>query len=101
MKNNNLLMKMTNPKNIENVILKTLKPVIEKWANEKLSSEIVIWGIRRYLHGSTLALHLDRLPTHILSAVLQVSFFIHNLKINSTKHWVKASLKYSSLKCHS
>lgn len=72
MRNNTLLIEMANSEIVKETIVKTLKPLVEVWSNEKLSSDVVIWGIRRYLRGATLAFHVDRLPTHVLSVVLQV-----------------------------
>ena len=79
-KNNILLIDMENLTNVESVVLQTLKPLIENWSNVKLSNDLVIWGIRRYLDGASLAFHVDRLPTHVLSAVLQVMYIFY------TKH---------------
>ena len=54
-----------------------LKPMLEEWiagagGNVELSRNTVTYGIRRYLNGSHLLLHVDRLPTHIISAILQI-----------------------------
>lgn len=46
--------------------------MIESWSNQKVSTEFTMYGVRRYLRGSSLAFHVDRLPTHILSVILQV-----------------------------
>ena len=54
-------------------IRKFLIPIVEKWSNEKLSSHFYVYGIRRYLRGANLALHVDRLPSHVLSVILQVT----------------------------
>ena len=61
-----------NSKYIQSAMLYHLKPILEKWSNTKLVNKIGAYGIRRYLRGSTLILHVDRLPTHIISAILQV-----------------------------
>ena len=37
-----------------------------------LSDRAIMYGIRRYLRGATLNLHVDRVDTHIISAILQL-----------------------------
>ena len=54
-------------------ISKHVKKEIEEWCGQELDKKIIFHGIRRYLRGSWMALHLDKLPTHIISAILQVS----------------------------
>ena len=61
-----------NPKYIQSAMLHHLRPILEKWSNTKLVDRIGVYGFRRYLRGSTLKFHVDRLPTHIISAILQV-----------------------------
>ena len=54
-------------------IIRQLKPILEDWSHLKLSgSQVVIYGIRRYLRGSWLSLHVDQVPSHIISVILQV-----------------------------
>jgi hypothetical protein len=31
-----------------------------------------IYGVRRYLNGASLGLHVDRAVTHVISAILQI-----------------------------
>ena len=64
---------------IEKEILSSLQPILESWSGQKLSQDHVVYGIRRYLRGASLMAHVDRLPTHIISAILQVRLplFIH------------------------
>ncbi len=50
----------------------TLKPIVEEWGATEVKDETVIYGIRRYLRGAWMAMHVDKLPTHILSAILQI-----------------------------
>ncbi len=50
----------------------TLKPIIEKWSGTSVKSDAVIYGIRRYLKGAELGVHVDRYPSHILSVILQI-----------------------------
>ena len=66
-----------NPKYIKSAMLHHLKPILEKWSNTKLVDRIGVYGFRRYLRGSTLIFHVDRLPTHIISAILQVLHYIY------------------------
>jgi len=61
-----------NSKYIQSAMLYHLKPILEKWSNTKLVNKIGAYGIRRYLRDSTLIFHVDRLPTHIISAILQL-----------------------------
>ena len=49
----------------------TLKPILEDWCKKPLSNDLHIYGIRRYLRGAWLSLHVDKLH-HIISAILQV-----------------------------
>ena len=59
-------------KDLNKALHKTLKPIIEAWSLTKVSDDIIVYGIRRYLKGAWLSLHLDREDTHVLSAILQV-----------------------------
>ena len=65
---------------IETEILLSLRPILESWSGQKLSKDHVVHGIRRYLRGAYFMSHVDRLPTHIISAILQVGSY----NINST-----------------
>ena len=51
----------------------SLLPIMENWSGIELKRKPVIYGIRKYLRGAWLGLHVDRLPTHIISVILQVS----------------------------
>ena len=42
---------------------------------KSLVNDFTIYGIRRYLRGAWMGLHVDKLPTHIISAILQVHIF--------------------------
>ena len=57
---------------MEHAIRVAIQPILETWSGQKLDPNVGIFGIRRYLRGAWMSLHLDRLPTHILSAILQV-----------------------------
>ncbi len=43
----------------------------EEWCGVELEPT-EIYGIRRYREGSWLQLHVDRMNTHIVSAILQI-----------------------------
>ena len=62
---------------IETEIQLSLQPILESWSGQKLSKDHVVYGIRRYLRGASLMSHVDRLPTHIISAILQVGSSIY------------------------
>ena len=62
---------------VEN-LRQTLKPIFEDWSRIALENHVVVYGIRRYLRGAWLSLHVDKIP-RIISAILQV--YVH-LKSN-------------------
>ena len=73
MKNNKIIIDVvTNQKKLHKIILEKLLPILESWSGKQLSPDPIIYGIRRYLRGAWCALHVDRLPSHILSVILQV-----------------------------
>ena len=49
-----------------------IKPILETWSKKKLSDDVTIFGIRRYLRGARMRLHVDKKRTHVISAILQV-----------------------------
>ena len=54
-------------------IVSNIQPIIENWSSQKLSARnVALFGIRRYLRGSWMSLHVDKLPDRILSAILQI-----------------------------
>ena len=53
-------------------ITSILQPILEKWTQQILAPNPIIHGIRRYLRGAAMQLHVDSLP-RIISAILQVS----------------------------
>ena len=63
---------MRNKELVSNMVLRLVKPILEDWSKIKLMIKVGLYGFRRYLRGSILRMHVDRLPTHILSAILQV-----------------------------
>ena len=73
LKNNTVLIDVvTNHVKLQSMISQTLLPILEKWSGQKISSDPIIYGIRRYLRGAWCQLHVDRLPSHVLSVILQV-----------------------------
>ena len=52
-------------------ITSILQPILEKWTQQILAPNPIIHGIRRYLRGASMQLHVDSLP-RIISAILQV-----------------------------
>lgn len=49
-----------------------LKPLISEWSQQPLEPTYV-YGIREYHRGAALKMHRDRIETHILSAIINVS----------------------------
>ena len=68
-----MLIKFKNHHKLRQNIWKYLEPLVKDWSKEKISKDYYVYGIRRYLKGASLVLHVDRLPSHILSVILQVS----------------------------
>ena len=61
---------------VKEMILQTIKPLLESWSQQKLNANLSIYGIRRYLRGAWLSFHVDRMPTHVLSVIMQVSILL-------------------------
>ena len=57
---------------VKETILQIIKPLLESWSKQKLNANLSIYGIRRYLRGAWLSFHVDRMPTHVLSVIMQV-----------------------------
>ncbi len=55
-------------KEIERIV----KPMIENWSGAELGSGPAVYGPRRYYNNSWMIVHVDRYPSHILSAILQI-----------------------------
>lgn len=70
-KKNVLLVQVRDPRVFHDVIVAEMDPILESWSGISLESSAV-YGIRRYLNGSYLNLHVDRLNTHVISAILQI-----------------------------
>ena len=72
-KNNTLMGFVENNVELQREVRLSLLPIMENWSGIELKRKPVIYGIRKYLRGAWLGLHVDRLPTHIISVILQVS----------------------------
>ena len=70
--NNTFIMDFMN----ENVVKRTMEyqlhKIMEDWAKVDLNKIFVMYGIRRYTHGAVLLEHVDKVPSHIISAILQI-----------------------------
>ena len=40
-------------------IIEYVKPILEKWSGQKLKNPGLIYGVRRYLNGASMMLHVD------------------------------------------
>ena len=80
-KHNVQIMRVKNEKVLRQSLVAHLKPIIEEWAGQSMSSQVVVYGIRRYLKGAWLSLHVDQVPTHIFSVILQVGSIKHFLNV--------------------
>ncbi len=49
-----------------------MQPLLQAWAAQPLRMTAV-YGIREYQHGAILDMHIDRMETHIVSAILNVA----------------------------
>lgn len=58
-------------KSVGDMIKKKIKSILSKWAKTSLEFQ-AMYGIRRYLRGAQLLMHTDKLPSHIISAILQI-----------------------------
>jgi hypothetical protein len=43
------------------------------------------YGVRRYLNGSSMLLHVDRVASHVVSAILQIDQVLSNLQALPTR----------------
>lgn len=48
-----------------------LLPLMEEWSGKKLKST-ACYGVRHYFRDSVLANHVDRVDTHVISAIINV-----------------------------
>lgn len=54
-----------------NRVLELLQPIHEEWCGQYLEPSM-IWGIRSYLPGSTLPIHVDHLSSHHVASTILV-----------------------------
>ena len=73
LKNNTILYDISRLPQLRHEVLTSVLPILEDWSGQKLSKNFIIYGIRRYFKGAWMSMHVDRLPTHILSLILQVT----------------------------
>jgi prolyl 4-hydroxylase len=60
------------PEALQHEVHATLQPIVERWSQRALAPTFV-YGIRRYLRGTTLKMHRDRLGTHVYGVSLNVA----------------------------
>ena len=70
--NNIFLMAFMNPNVVTQTIKFQMQKIMEDWANVKLNKNFISYGIRRYTRGAALLQHVDKIPSHIISAILQI-----------------------------
>ncbi len=70
-KANSAIMNVLEPRVFKETLGESLRPILEEWSGVELELTEV-YGIRRYREGAWLQLHVDRLKTHVVSAILQV-----------------------------
>ena len=70
--NNTSVMDFMNPNVVTRTIEFQLQKIMEGWTNVKLNNNCITYGIRRYTRGAVLLQHVDRIPSHIISAILQI-----------------------------
>tara|TARA_B100000686_G_scaffold336073_1_gene405493 strand:- start:1045 stop:1860 length:816 start_codon:yes stop_codon:yes gene_type:complete len=49
-----------------------LKPLLEKWSKTTNMRHTSSFGLREYKRGAVLKMHLDRIETHVISAIIHV-----------------------------
>ena len=62
---------------MRSVIREAMLPVLEQWAQRKLELT-AIYGIREYRQGATLKLHVDKIETHHVSAIVNVYQYVNS-----------------------
>ena len=70
-RNNTRIVKFVSDKVIKDGLNEYLKPILEEFSGLTLNDG-GFYGIRRYLNGACLWTHVDKLPTHQISAILQI-----------------------------
>ena len=56
---------------IRDEISRSMLPILEHWAQRKLELT-ALYGIREYRRGATLKMHVDKIETHHVSAIVNV-----------------------------
>ena len=56
---------------MRSVIREAMLPILEEWAQRKLELT-ALYGIREYRRGATLKMHVDKIETHHVSAIVNV-----------------------------
>ncbi len=74
--NRTVLLKPHTPLVFNSVVYKALQPMMEEWSGVTLTPSMT-YGIRRYMRDAWLMLHVDRLNTHVVSAILQIDQVIY------------------------
>merc|ERR1719402_798262 len=57
----------------QEVIFKTLGPLVEKWSGGVKLNPTSVYGIRRYTNNSWMLGHVDKAESHIISVILNVA----------------------------
>ena len=70
--NNTFIMDFMNQNVVRRTMEYQLQKIIEDWAKVKLNKNFVMYGIRRYTRGAVLLQHVDKIPSHIISVILQI-----------------------------
>ena len=87
---------MRDSKVVKRVLGEELKKVAEEWAGQKLELSAV-YGVRRYRRGAKLALHVDKLSTHVISFIInlgqEVDLPWHLDILNNLEEAAKVELK--------
>ncbi len=68
---NTAVMGVLEPKVFRDTLNEVLRPILEEWSGVALEPT-EMYGIRRYKDGAWLQLHVDKLRTHVVSAILQI-----------------------------
>ena len=61
---------------MRSVIREAMLPVLEQWVQRKLELT-AIYGIREYRQGATLKVHVDKVETHHVSAIVNVYQYVN------------------------
>lgn len=78
-------------------IASLLKPLLSDWCNCELEMT-AFYGVREYYEGAILRYHVDRINTHVVSAILQVSLFFLYTEVYKQYNVQNHILHYKSLK---